>query len=322
MSDSIHQPQDKFFKRSLSKLQVAREFLQQHLPEDIKKLIDFNTLKFHKETFIDDSFKTSSADVIYSAQSSQGLAYFYILIEHQSTVDAWLLLRIIGYLCQLWKLHHDQSPDDPLPIVYPLIFYNGKTPYSATTRFFDLFGSQAELAQKIFTEDFRLIDVRKIEDEELRRYRWAGILEYVMKHRLVANVMEFAEEVMQWLQELERSDGFVYASDVIQYILSHSEGEQVEALVNAARTHLPESLEVNTMTFADQLRQQGYQRAMQEVKTMTFADQLREQGYQRAMQETKNEKLNIARELIAKGLSLAAVAKIVKLPKNEILETA
>ncbi len=42
-------PHDAFFQKSLQRLEVAKSFLKQHLPEDISRLIDWNTLSSSSE---------------------------------------------------------------------------------------------------------------------------------------------------------------------------------------------------------------------------------------------------------------------------------
>lgn len=75
MNKSINNPHDMFFKRAMSDIRVAKDFFQQHLPETIKKRIDFDSLRFHKETFIDEELKLSAADVVYSANFDESLGY-------------------------------------------------------------------------------------------------------------------------------------------------------------------------------------------------------------------------------------------------------
>lgn len=49
----IHTPHDKFFKTSMSNLELARDFFQHHLPDTIKKKLNFNTLELQPGSYID-----------------------------------------------------------------------------------------------------------------------------------------------------------------------------------------------------------------------------------------------------------------------------
>ena len=191
----------------MSNVRVAKEFFAHHLPQKIKAEIDFDSLHFHKETFIDDDLKFSAADVIYSAQIGHNKGYLYLLVEHQSTVDKWIAFRLWRYLMRLLEHYHHQYPDQALPLVYPLIFYNGQTPYHASTDFFELFAHQAELAREIWGGSFQLVDIQKIPDQEMREYLWAGVVGFVLKHRFVRDFLDYSEELMGWLYKLELAKG-------------------------------------------------------------------------------------------------------------------
>jgi len=86
----IHQAHDKFIKLSLGEPRVALEFFTEHLPASFLKAIDLMTLQLQKQTFIDEHFKNSEADIIYSVQAANATAYLFLLCEHQSTVDPWI----------------------------------------------------------------------------------------------------------------------------------------------------------------------------------------------------------------------------------------
>jgi len=49
MAIEIHQPHDSFFKKSLSSLAVAKDFLKAHLSPEIIQRIDWNTLRMTKQ---------------------------------------------------------------------------------------------------------------------------------------------------------------------------------------------------------------------------------------------------------------------------------
>ena len=55
-SASSHQLADKFFKKALSNIEVARDFFAHHLPEGLQAGLDFASLRFMHNSFIDDDF--------------------------------------------------------------------------------------------------------------------------------------------------------------------------------------------------------------------------------------------------------------------------
>ena len=105
----IHNPHDKFFRSSMAQISVARGFFQSHLPSDIQKQIDFDTLSMKKDTFVDDAFKASEADLLYRVKLlNQSTAYLYLLCKHLSSVDKNIAFQVLVYLIDIMKQHRAQ----------------------------------------------------------------------------------------------------------------------------------------------------------------------------------------------------------------------
>lgn len=292
MSQQIHNPHDKFFRRAMSDLRVAREFFIQHLPATIQECINFESLIFHKESFIDEDLKASAADIVYSADINNQQGYLYILVEHQSSADKWIAFRLLRYMIRILEHYHMQNSEKDLPVIYPLLFYNGPTSHTGSTDWFDLFGQHKWLAKDIFLQPFQLIDIQQIPDEELRKYQWAGILEFVLKHRFLRDFLMVADPLMQWLHQVEQMNGYTYAKTVLKYIFDGLESRDAKAVVEIAKQYLSSKLEGEVMTLADQLRQEGYQ-----------------QGIQQGIQQGEKQLYLVAERLLAKGLSPVIVAE-------------
>ena len=50
----IQNPHDKFFKETFSKVEVARDFIKNYLPESVLAVIDLETLEIQKDSFINE----------------------------------------------------------------------------------------------------------------------------------------------------------------------------------------------------------------------------------------------------------------------------
>ena len=103
----IQNPHDKLFRASMQYPEVAREFLELHLPEAIKKGLDFDSIITCPNTFIDQDLKLLQSDVLLKATVFNEEAYLYILAEHQSKPDPLMPLRLIKYTTLL--LEHYQT---------------------------------------------------------------------------------------------------------------------------------------------------------------------------------------------------------------------
>ena len=192
----IHQPHDKFLKLSLGEIRVAQEFFTEHLPTSLLQVMDLTTLKLQKDSFIDENFKGNEADVIYSIQVAQTTAYLFLLCEHQSTVDHWIAFRLWVYRTRLMELHLKQHPGQPLPLVYPLVIYTGQAPWNAPLNIFELFGNQQALAEEWFFKPFQLLDIHQLDDEDIRRRQWCGLVEFSLKYKQVRDFLIIFKDII------------------------------------------------------------------------------------------------------------------------------
>ena len=161
MTKKISNIHDKFFRSMMNHSQVAREFFEKHLPDKIKKIIDLNSLDLKSGSFVDEELKLQVTDMLYSADFNGSPGYLYLLIEHQSTPLKLMPLRILKYMISIMENHSEMTNSDILPVVFPIIFYTGRSPYKYSTYLFDLFGDLGNLAKQFLFDKYRLIDLIK-----------------------------------------------------------------------------------------------------------------------------------------------------------------
>lgn len=212
MTKTIHQVHDKLFKQSMADIRVAREFFEKHLPPEILAIVDLDTLSLQKNSFIDEAYQETEADMVYTVKMGDKLAYFYLLCENQSKVDDTIAFRLLVYTVRIIEMHVKQYPNSPLPIVYSMVIYTGKKPWNAPTDVFKLFGAQEDLARQILLQPYQLIDIQRMSDDELSQRRWSGLVEFVLKHRHVRNFAQFLETLLPWLYEVEIHQGANFAT--------------------------------------------------------------------------------------------------------------
>ena len=64
----IHNPHDKFFTLIFDKPEVGKDFLINELPEEIAKMVDFNSIELTKDSFIDKNLKKYYSDKLFKAK--------------------------------------------------------------------------------------------------------------------------------------------------------------------------------------------------------------------------------------------------------------
>ncbi len=114
---------DALFKKSLSELNVARDFFEAHLPPEVKSTMDFSTLKLEKGSFIDEGLRQTHTDMLFSVKLSNGAGLLYLLTEHQSQPDNTMALRLLEYTVRIIRHYHNKK-EGKWPLVFPLVYYS------------------------------------------------------------------------------------------------------------------------------------------------------------------------------------------------------
>ena len=195
---------DQLFRKALENPIVAKEFFETHLPENILSLMDSSSLKIEKESFIEKNLKHSISDVLFSARFGNNDGYLYILLEHQSTPDHFMAFRLLKYMTNICSRYLTQNPKAKhLPLIYPIVFYNGKKEYNASLNLWDLF-ENSNLTKEIWSNDYQLINVHNIPDEDFKQRAWSGILEFFFKHIHERELLKRWEEIADLLPQFAK----------------------------------------------------------------------------------------------------------------------
>jgi predicted transposase/invertase (TIGR01784 family) len=287
VSNLIHQPADKLFKLSLEDRQVAQAFLRTHLPEALLRSLDLNTLIVEKQSFIDEAYKANAADVVYQIQLEGQPAYIYILCEQQTRVDPKMAFRLWVYTIRLMEAHLRQHPDEPLPLVYPLVVYSGERPWDAAFEIFPLFGEQEALARQWLLKPYQLFDIQRSSDDLLQRHTLCGLMEFALKYQKVRNFAALLETLFPWMTQLEvqhPQSGVFIGKVVLQYLLDGIEAEDIELFTQKANYHLTHTLRGEAMTLAQRFEERGVERGIQQGLQQGIQQGM-QQGIQQGMQQ-------------------------------------
>jgi predicted transposase YdaD len=140
---------DNAYKHLFSHPQAVRDRLRGFVEEDWVTLLDFDTLEKVSGSYVSDDLRDREDDIIWrirmqgaaregSARQAGEWVYVYLLLEFQSSVDAFMAVRILTYIGLLYqdliksgqvKVWPGQSAK--LPPVFPLVLYNGVRAWSA-----------------------------------------------------------------------------------------------------------------------------------------------------------------------------------------------
>lgn len=140
-------PHDLFVRFTFSKPEHAAAELRAALPPQLVAQVDWTSLRREPSGVVDAELRESESDLLFSARTNAGrTVLFYVLLEHQSSVDRWMALRMLRYVLRLlerWRQEHPGS--SLLPIILPLVLYHGPGgTWSAPLRLEELFDVPGE----------------------------------------------------------------------------------------------------------------------------------------------------------------------------------
>jgi hypothetical protein len=121
-------PHDALFKAAFSKPRHARGLLRSLVPEPLGRRIDWSTLRLESGIAVgDEDLDEQRMDLVFSICArapKKRRVLIYVLAEHQSKVDPWMVLRLLGYLVAIWKGYRAQRPRaKKLPAILPIVVH-------------------------------------------------------------------------------------------------------------------------------------------------------------------------------------------------------
>lgn len=135
MPKNVSKPHDHFFRRTFGDVELATEFLREYLPADLRDQLDLRTLSKTETSLVDEELAIHQNDVLYKVdlRHEPATIYVYILIEHKSYPDKWVLLQLLRYMLKLWQDEVDGGATTLRPIL-PILVYHGEVvwPYGET----------------------------------------------------------------------------------------------------------------------------------------------------------------------------------------------
>jgi len=121
---------------------LIEDLMCHFVPETWVKQLDFSSLHRVNTKFHSDGLTRREGDIIYRIHLNNGdPVYLYLLLEFQSRSDPWMAVRVGTYVFLLYQhlIKEKQiSTKTGLPPVFPLVLYNGDTPWNASIDLKDL----------------------------------------------------------------------------------------------------------------------------------------------------------------------------------------
>jgi hypothetical protein len=131
LNSHLHQPNDHLFKAIFTSPANAAAFLQQHLPRELTDLIPCKSVSIENSSLLDPALSNRDTDLLLRVPLPPSDAFMIVLLEHQSTPDARMPLRILGYILRILERFAREAPAPlRLPPIIPFLVSQSDRPWS------------------------------------------------------------------------------------------------------------------------------------------------------------------------------------------------
>lgn len=307
-------PHDAVFKKMMSYPEMARDFLSIHLPETLRKMCDFSTLRLESTTFIEKDLRAYYSDILWSLKTNEGEGYIYCVVEHQSTAVPHMAFRLMRYATAAMQ-HHLDAGHKRLPVVIPMLFYHGEqSPYPYSLNWLDEF-EDPKLARQLYTEAFPLVDITIVSDDEIMQHRRIALLELMQKHIRDRDLMGLVDRLVALLVTGIANDSQLQT--MFNYLVQYGDASRFGEFICEVAERSPHHKE-RLMTIAERLRQEGHLNGLKEGMQQGL-----QQGIQEGLQKgTREEALRIARMMLEKGIERDMVLTITGMTVDDVMASS
>lgn len=311
MKNEIANKHDATFKEVFSQKKIAKDFIQNNLPQEVLDIMDIESLELQKDTFINQDLVENFSDLIYKVQIKDRVAYISFLLEHKSYKDKMTIFQIHKYILETWMAQVQKENNEYLPIILPMVIYHGKEKWNLKTDVRDMIPGFKNLPiyiqerLPVFKHDFFNIGEYNESDFEkltkltammLKAFKYAfeDDIEVVLRVYLMA---------LEDLKDEEPLETLIYYGEIyLRYI----------GLTNS---------KVNEKDIVEQIKKLDGKGAV----TMSFIEKIEERGMEKGIEKgiEKGElkaKKEIAKTLLDAGMEIALVVKTTGLSKVEVEE--
>ncbi|HEY3445884.1 MAG TPA: Rpn family recombination-promoting nuclease/putative transposase [Myxococcales bacterium] len=204
----ITKPHDHFFKALLDDPESAGALLRERLPPEVAELLADEPPEPVEGTLVDPALEESESDRIFRAKLRGGAELFvYCLIEHQSTADPRMPLRLLGYVSRLYERLAADQATARLPAILPMVVYQGEAAWTAPVNFTGMLNAPEAVLRHCLDFRYTLLDLGKVGDEELSRQRKLHMgllaLKYALRVREQLSILDDLAALVARLPEMQ-----------------------------------------------------------------------------------------------------------------------
>ena len=314
-------PHDSFFKDVFGPGKANLPALLSLLDAPFASRIDPSSLTFLSGETIGEGLATSfRSDLVGSLLVADATVdgkplEFVFLVEHKSSPARDIHFKLACLVTALWaRFLREGKP--PLPVV-PILIHHGKSPWNQPLRLYETLGLRPELATGMLDYALHVIDLTRIEDDEIRRKipdPEPQVSLAAMKH-IHDPLPAFLRVMADLLKEIEENRDILLSigTNVIDYAVHVHPEVSPQEMLSLLTTITREDQSMYTVI--DLLRDQGIEKGIEKGR-----QEGRQEGLQEGLQQGRQEDIE---KLLSKGiLSPPEIASVLEVDRAWVEEIA
>jgi predicted transposase/invertase (TIGR01784 family) len=289
--DNQKTTKDRIFKKIFGVKELFLMFVQDFIKEDWVKQLSIEDLEIMPVKFLNLRDGDRESDILYRVNLKDEEIFVFIHLEHQAKVNFLMPFRVIEYMTRIWRNWIDEQ-DEPagaekpserkgflLPPIYPVVFYDGKSDWTAELEFAKKVKDYQRFEKYIPKFSYSVISLDKIGLNKLDKLMTPEVFEQL-------DWQEFEEKIKEKLNT-----------------------NKVIEVINEATTLLLENINVPEEEIGK------IKAHISEGRLEQMFEMLVDYDVQKVRRE---ERIEVARNLLKEGMDIPFIIKITGLPDNEV----
>ncbi|MEE4357433.1 MAG: Rpn family recombination-promoting nuclease/putative transposase [Desulfococcaceae bacterium] len=217
----ITNPHDRFFRETFTRKDIAENFLDVYLPEEIRGNIQLSTLSPVKDSFVDKELREHFSDILYTVKYRETDLFIYLLFEHKSFPDRFAGFQFFRYKAKIWEQYLKQNPKaKKLPPVFPMLLCHGKTEWNIPLNFQALIQKE-EFPDKYIPEfHYELYDISHIPEAEIRGKVLTRMVLLTARHIFDPDIRHRLPEILSLFHEVaDQNTALEMLEIILRYVV-------------------------------------------------------------------------------------------------------
>ncbi len=307
--DKLDNTHDKIFRDLLSDEEEATKFINKFFKS--KRKLEKDDLEKYSNNYITKEYRNRESDIVYKIKNTNT----FILIEHQSYVDALMPYRMLEYSVEIMRSAMNQEKAKrkyKCPAVILIVLYTGNEKWNVETEYKKISDNGFYYGRNGTNSIYNLVDIHDYTKREL--INGESIVEKAMaieKCKTEEELIETLEEVISVTKEERNKEKL---RRIIQYILRPIIGqEETQILLSKLKK------EGNTMAGMLMTNLMEERRKLIEESEKRGEKRGEERGEKRGRIEGNREGIiYVAKEMIKKSIPIKTIEEVTKLKEEEI----